>query len=316
MLAMALVFAFVVVGCATTPLDSSLMNPAVAANEHAILYITKMVRGAFIDGNKVISAHGSGSLSGAREPIILLTPGKHSINAQYYSSYSSTSFGSSYDTTTTNTSQSGYMTVSYEFLPGHSYYLYPLTGDGKVSLRITDETDPTTTWNNDYHRVAAEKRLETEKKKVASAKPPTKFSKSYTYPGLFEDAQKSEPTKFEGLWVSEKDPDIQIFFAGKAYISVLKKPNLDKTYMEATVYIDKGVVVGLGSRKAQQKGIFDFTDNALTLTPLMQFIDERDIFVNEVVEATDKYEYSFGNDNGETLNVKSLGIFVKSKDED
>jgi hypothetical protein len=188
-------------GCATSPVINSFMNPAVPAEEHSFLSIDSTVLIESIDGDMTFRSSGSGSSTFKRIPLILLVPGRHTIQVWYQDAFTGK--------TTSTGINSNSIPVSAMFLKGHYYTLYPEVGGGMVSFALRDETD--------NPAIVADRRS-----RVSKAKPP----KSPSSEVLMRVAEAQDPTPFEGSWKLETSDLISEYvFRSKTFtvVSTRKK---------------------------------------------------------------------------------------------
>jgi hypothetical protein len=184
---------FLLMGCASSPVVNSFMNPAIPAAEHSFLSVDDNIMIESIDGDMTFRSSGSGGSSFKRTPMILLIPGKHTITAKYSDSSSSVSGGM----TSVTTSSTDAVSVTGTFLKGQFYSLNPDVNGNTVTFRI-EEKEPS----------------EDDKKAVASVRPP----KEASFEVLMRVAQVAEPTPFEGSWKIEGPDMVSLYtFSAKTF---------------------------------------------------------------------------------------------------
>lgn len=270
-------------GCASSPVINNFMNPGLPAEEHSVLSVHDNVMINNVDGDYTIrSIGGTGGSAFKRYPSILLIPGRHTLEVWYRD----TTLGFERTETTSNT-----VSLTYTFLTGHFYRLYPEKDGGIVSFLIVDETDPAV-WKDDTERISAAERIASQKDELSSVKPPKKAATEV----LLRVAQAQEPTPFEGTWVLESpDMTITYIFEGKLY--------------EFHNVMKRGEV---GTR-----GMFEYTDNVLSLTPLEMYnpFDESWFKYDLLgLRSTAKVEYSFTDEGIALINKgETTGVLVKQR---
>jgi hypothetical protein len=282
MLPIMIAFTLFVFGCASSPVVINFMNPGLPATEHSILSVHDNVMINNIDGDFTLrNIGGSGGSVFKKYPNILLMPGRHTIEVWYRD----TTLGYNERVETT----SDVISVTQTFLAGHFYRLYPETNGNKVAFLIIDETDPSV-WKDDTERVNAEERVARQKDELSSVKPPKKAAAEV----LIRVAQAQEPTPFEGIWVMELSNMTTTYtFSGKSFEfhSVIKKGEMG------------------------QRGIFEYTDNILTLTPLELYNPiDKTWFKHDILglRASAKLEYVFTDAGIAIINKgKTTGVLVK-----
>jgi len=307
-MAIACIYAFFVVSCVSTPIDNKLMDPNLSRENHSVLSINQKIIGVIINGDYVKSGRsgtGSGTLLdttlGTAEPIVVLTPGEHTLIAQYYSKdYQS----SNQNSTTYSILSSGYISITYKFESGRYYYLKPLITGNRISLTVIDETD--------LKSSEAVKRKENAQKKVSKIKYPLNIAPSLTYSTIIENAINAEKTIFEGEWSYTKPYNVWDSDRGYYYTFIGK------------FYLFKYYYYGVSSiaffKPIIELGTFEFNDNILTLNSLQK--DERSSFgttgngilINLRKPDVTIYEYSINKDGELFLKSKkeTLGPFKKS----
>ena len=152
-----LVFASVILsiifmGCHTTPVVNSFMDPDLSVREHALVIVHNNIGVGMVDDKWTFKSTGAGTEGFLRSktPILLLEPGEHSFAVLYYMK--------SQGPNSITTSQSNMITIRGNFLAGHAYNLIPQVSGRTVAFSFVEERDPNI-WSN---------------KKVASVKQPKK----------------------------------------------------------------------------------------------------------------------------------------------
>jgi hypothetical protein len=283
-------------GCNSTPLVNKLMNPDVPVNEHAVLYLAAEINDVMIDG-EIVKDYMTG-LWGQHgfttSPIVVLTPGEHTIQAKYLS-YRSAGYQM------TEKTQTDYMSITHNFNAGRRYYMYSVVENNTVRFSIVDETDPAVTWRQGTQSLTrAEERIAIENKMLGDIKYPSKISLAVSYDILLENAAAANPTKFEGTWQYEYTKDGQQYvdkyiFMGNAFINTYTyNPRMDVTL---------GYV-----------GTFDFTDNTITLTQLKKADLIRSGELSNINQTNVVYGYSITPEGLIlTSGNRPLGTFVKQQ---
>jgi hypothetical protein len=271
----------VFIGCATSPVINNFMNPTLPAMEHSVLSVHDNVMINNIDGDFTLrNIGGSGGSAFKRYPAILLMPGRHNFEVWYRD----TTLGFERTETTTDT-----IPLTYTFLAGHFYRLYPEINGKMVSFFIVDETD-SAVWEDNAERAAAEERVKNERSELTSVKPPKKAATEV----LWRVAQSQDPTPFEGSWAMEL-PDLKrtYDFSGKTF--------------ETHIIMKRGE---MGTR-----GIFEYDDTVLTLTPLEMYNpSDNSWFKYDILQirSAAKMEYSFTNEGIAIIEKgKTVGVLVK-----
>ena len=280
-----LVIGFVLAGCASaSPYVNTLMDPAVPAHDHAVVYFHPHVHGVVIDGDDAKK-----SKSTSDEAIVMVTPGMHTVSAMYA------------DVDATRQITSDYMSFTHDFTAGHFYYVYPArsgTLRDRVGFEIIDEADPAAMKMDN-----AESRVIRMQKFRDAARYPSKTALAVTYWNMLNEAAGAESTPFEGEWELQNDSIFAIGsgnarFRGKTYqlhLPVLGKPNVTTN------------------------GTFEFTENTITLTELKStdagFLGVFLFLKNIKSPKKIVYTYSFASSNELILSQgnKKAGTFVKRK---
>jgi len=284
-------------GCVTSPMVNTVMNPNVPIEDHAVLYIPGQIMDVTVDGDKVKSGHEGGGVS-ERAPMIMLPPGKHSIQARY----ASLVVGSS-------SINSGFFTIVHTFKAGGRYYFFanPDTSSfystsfwgekqGNISIGIVDETDPAAAWEARWVR-EAEERVAKANSQMDKVMYPSKIALSLTHVPLMENAVNADPTKFEGTWryIPPKRGDTSntytYRFTGNLYFFEHKYGNHPEDLYGSF-----------------EQGTFELNDNTITFTALQEsgkgWIRLLRL-INSPKQTVTQYAYS----------ITDEGLFVKTNKE-
>jgi hypothetical protein len=252
---------------------------------------------------------------------VALTPGEHILNVQYLKRSSSYSYYNS--TTTITTEQTDFIKVGGNFLAGHFYRIYPRTEGKNVYFEIIDETDAGA-WDTEKAKAAAVKRVETERKKLASAKYPKKLATVV----VIQKAAVAAPTPLEGTWAYSKETldlmnntsklvsgftDMEYTFTGQSYTlkmtkaiteKELKQQNFLRKVLKATPLPPTTTEIYPG-----QRGTIEVNGNTITLNMLQNSEDSLSWtsvigagFINSA--AKQEFDYSFGRDGSLLLSYK------------
>jgi hypothetical protein len=178
------VLGFVLIGCSSIPKpDTSYMGSvAVTANNCAVL---------FIEGQELTTVSIDKPapkvgffVKNIESQVILLLPGEHSVSARYYSppgrSYNTYFPALKPEATSVRVgigdiikvggiNENGRLsvdpvTITHNFIAGH-FYFFDANREAN-ELVLVDETDPPSTWDNDYMQKTAEERKVEIKKKT------------------------------------------------------------------------------------------------------------------------------------------------------
>lgn len=169
------------------------MDPELPVREHALLSIDNNIGVGMIDGEFTFGASGAGTdgTIRSRTPMILLTPGRHTLMVQYIHQTSD----SNYITTTT----SDLIPVTGNFMAGHYYELQPELEGNVVKFTIVEKTD-SNIWDT---------------RDLTSVKPPKKALVA----SVIRKAAEAEPTQLEGTWTVKDMPGSEFSFVGQSYLS-------------------------------------------------------------------------------------------------
>jgi hypothetical protein len=76
-------------GCTSMPLVNTFMDPDVPQEGHAALSVHNNLVIAMIDGQMTLKSSGKGNdgLISAKNPIVALTPGEHTLDVQYVKAF-------------------------------------------------------------------------------------------------------------------------------------------------------------------------------------------------------------------------------------
>jgi hypothetical protein len=328
--------AVVLLGCTSMPLVNTFMDPDVPQDGHAALSVDNNIVIATIDGQLTLKSSGGvndGFIS-AKNPIVALTPGEHILNVQYFKRSSDYSYYNNTTTVTVTTEKTDFINVSGNFLAGHFYRIYPRTEGKNVYFEIIDETDPDA-WDTEKAKKTAVKRVETERKKLASAKYPKKLATVL----VIQKAAVTAPTPLEGTWAYSKETldlmnntsklvsgytDVEYTFTGQSYTlkmtkaiteSELKQQNFLRKMLKATPLPSTTTEIYPG-----QRGTFEVSGNTITLNMLQTSEDSSSWtgvmgagFINSL--AKQAFDYSFGPDGSLLLSNKEQNPIVLIKRE-
>jgi hypothetical protein len=147
-------------GCvSSSPLVTSLRDSSAPKEKYSVLTLDYTMSNVRIDG-KSVGSGGGGGLS-YKTPMVLLPEGEHSIVARYQRDIS--------NSTTIQAEYAGDMSLAYTFKPGRFYLLYPVFDGSRVSIMVTDETDPFV-WERSQERGAAQARNTAAREALAKIK--------------------------------------------------------------------------------------------------------------------------------------------------
>ena len=263
-------FALVFTGHAASPIVNALMDPSIPVAKHAVVSIHNNVMVFSIDGelNWGASGNGTGDALFAKEPMVFLPPGHHTMVVRYALKKTDYNYGSK--TSTTTTSQSDWFTISGTFESGHFYRAHPIVNEKTVSIIFVDETDPSV-WSQTIEpgeQKNAVKRIVTAEKAVSKVKYPKELSMALT----FQRAEKAAPSLLEGTWSAyynkETGDYTDYIFTGQTWTMLMRSTiteevrkigNLPSTITE----------MGGGSR-----GTIEVKGNTLTMVSLQNFNDD------------------------------------------
>jgi len=264
--------------------DNSLMNPNVQIADHAVLYFDSGIAHPLIDGDIIVDTKGGIS---DKNIIVMLTPDEHTITGMI----ADINFGQKVTTVTT----SGFLEISYNFVAGHYYFIQVVNDGNYVSLKITDETDPVSAWNDEAAQKRAEKRIAEAKTHINKVTYPKKTSLSVIYSDLWKKAKMAAETPFDGVWQGQAKNSGSYRFQGNTY------------YFSPTGDFSK---VSL----ADHEGVFEYTDNTITFTTLREVYMGTRITTGLVNCKEKKTTYTYTlNDVSFVLSSKNktVGTFIK-----
>jgi hypothetical protein len=326
--------AVVLLGCTSMPLVNTFMDPDVPKEGHAALSVHNNIVIATIDGQMTLKSSGGGNdgFISAKNPIVALTPGEHTLDVQYLKRSSSYTYYN--NTTTVTTERTDFIKVGGNFQAGHFYRIYPRTEGKNVHFEVVDETDPGA-WDTEKAKKTAVKRVETERKKLASAKYPKKLAAVL----VIQKASAVAPTPLEGTWAYSRETldimnntsklvsgytDVEYTFTGQSYTVKMTKTITEKELKQQNFLRNMLKVSPLPSTTTEiypgQRGTFEISGNTITLN-LLQVSEDSSSWtavvgaglVNSLVDQT--FNYSFGTDGNLLLSYKDQNPFSLIKRE-
>jgi hypothetical protein len=304
------------------PLVNTFMDPDVPREGHAALSVHKNIVIAMIDGQMTLKSSGNANDSFvAKNPIVVLTPGEHVLDVQYFNRSSNYTYYN--NTTTVTTEKTDLIKLSGTFLEGHFYRIYPRSEGRNVYFEIIDETDPGA-WDTEKGKKVAVKRVETEKKKLASAKYPKKLAAIL----VMQKAAAAEPTPLEGTWAYSKEAldimnntsklvsgytDVEYTFTGQSYTLTMTKTLTEKELRRQNLLRKMLKVSPLPSTTTEiypgQRGTVEVTGNTVKFTMLQTSEDSSSWtavvgagLVNRLANQT--FNYSLGADGSLLLSYE------------
>jgi hypothetical protein len=235
-------------GCSTSPVVNKFMDPEIPAKEHALLSIDNNIGVGMIDGELTFGASGAGTdgTMRSRTPMILLTPGRHTLLVQYIHQTS--------DPNSTTTTTSDLIPVTGNFMAGHYYKLQPEMQGNVVAFAISEETD-TNIWST---------------KDLTSVKPPKKVLVA----SVIRRAAESEPTQLEGAWAVKDVPGSEFSFVGQSYLSK-KIITLNEAQLKGQNDLRRmsGQSVLSSPAFSAQRGTFVLNENTIIVGQLQMALD-------------------------------------------
>jgi hypothetical protein len=309
------------------PLVNTFMDPDVPKDGHAVLSVHNNIVIAAIDGQMTLKSSGQGNdgIFFKKNPIVVLTPGEHLLDVRYVRS-------SSHNDMVT-TEQTDIIKLTGTFQAGHFYRIYPRSEGRNVYFEIIDETDPG--GDTEKEKKVAVKRVETEKKKLASAKYPKKLSVILA----IQKAAAAGPTPLEGTWAYSKEAldimnnasksvsgytDVEYTFTGQSYTVKMTRAITEKELIQQNAVRGALKAPLLPSNTTElytgQRGTFEASGDTLKLT--LRQTNEDDApwttvsgfgFLNPLANQT--FNYSFGADGSLLLSSKGQTPFALIKRE-
>jgi hypothetical protein len=326
-----LVFALVVfmtalLGCRSTPLVNTFMDPDIPPTGHAVLSVHNNVLISMIDGQMTLKSSGGGGdgIIASKSPIVLLTPGEHTLDVQYYKQTTNVSSGYNTTTYTTTTESSEWLKFTADLEGGHSYRIYPIVEGKSVYIEMIDETDPSVwgglKFSNNPKRSEAlavkavkesGKRVAMEQKKVPTVKYPKKLSTLIAY----QKAAAAAPTALEGTWLIPDTPEAakqglseqSYIFTGQSFVNRYRKDlssfeikmvNMARKVLKAPPITDPVIYGGA-------RGTMEINGNTVTLTFLQMNNDGLAWISNpSMAQIRVSWDYSFDAQNNLVLDYK------------
>jgi hypothetical protein len=321
------VFMAVLLGCQSSPLVNTFMDPDISVSGHAVLSVHNNVLISMIDGQMTLKSGGGGNdgVIASKSPIVMLTPGVHTLDTQYYKQTTSVSSGYNSTTYTTTTESSEWLKFTASLEEGHFYRIYPIVENKNVYIEMIDETDPSV-WgglkfsNNPQRSDAlafkavneAAKRVAMEQKKVPAVKYPKKVATLIVY----QKAAAAAPTALEGTWLMPDTPETakagiseQTYtFTGQSFVNRYRK-DLGKFELKMVNVMMKllksppltSPVIYGGAR-----GTMEIDGNTITLTFLQTNSDGLAWISNpSMAQIKVSWDYSFDTQNNLVLTYKS-----------
>ncbi|MDR0641404.1 MAG: hypothetical protein LBG07_02990 [Treponema sp.] len=327
-----ILFVVVLLGCTSTPLVNTFMDPDVPREGHAALSVHNNIVIAMVDGQMTLKSSGKGNegIISAKNPIVALTPGEHVLDVQYLKRSSNYTYYN--DTITITTEKTDFIKVGGNFLAGHFYRIYPREEGNNIYFEIIDETDASA-WDTEKERKVAVKRVETEKEKLASAKYPKKLATVL----VIQKAAALGPTPLEGTWAYSKETldimnnaskfvsgftDMEYTFTGQSYTLKMTKSITARELRQQNLLRKILKVSPLPSTTTElypgQRGTFEVTGNTIKLTMLQSSEDSYSWvttpgLVNRL--SGQAYDYSFGPDGSLLLSYEGQTPFSLVKRE-
>jgi hypothetical protein len=298
------------------------MDPDVPREGHAALSVHNNLVIATIDGQMTLKSSGNaGDSIAAKNPIVALIPGEHVLDVQYLKRSSNYTYYN--NTTFVTTEKTDFIKLPGNFLAGHFYRIYPRMEGKNVYFEIIDETDPSA-WDTERERKVAIKRIEIERKKLASAKYPKKLATIL----VIQKAAAARATPLEGVWAYSKEAldimnntsklvsgytDVEYTFTGQSYTLKMTKTITEKELRQQNFLRKMLKVSPLPSTTTEvypgQRGTFEVTGNTIKLTFLQSSEDGSSWMsmtgsglVNSLVNQT--FNYSFGSDGSLLLSYE------------
>jgi hypothetical protein len=141
---------------------------------------------AMIDGQMTLKSSGKGT-DGAivsKSPRVLLTPGRHRIDLQYFKQTSNSNISwNNTVTITTTTEQTDFIPFTADFESGHFYRVYATTEGDRVVFHV-DEDSQLSWESKDFQKVKYPKKIATLLViQKAAAEPPTPLEGTYVLRG-------------------------------------------------------------------------------------------------------------------------------------
>jgi hypothetical protein len=327
-----ILLAVLLLGCTSMPLVNTFMDPDVPKEDHAALSVHNNIVIATIDGQMTLKSSGGGNdgFITAKNPIVVLTPGEHTLDVQYLKRSSNYTYYN--NTTTITTEQTDFIKVGGNFLAGHFYRIYPRTEGKNVYFEVVDETD-SGAWDTEKAKKTAVKRVETERKKLVSAKYPKKLATIL----VIQKASVAMPTPLEGTWAYSKEAldlmnnasklvsgytDMEYIFTGQSYTLKMTKALTEKELKQQNFIRKMLKVSPLPPTTTEiypgQRGTFEVSGNTITLNMLQSSEDSSSwtavvgaSFINSLVNQT--FNYSIGPDGNLLLSYKNQDPIVLIK---
>jgi len=271
-----MVFAVVMMGCASSPVVNTFMDPDLSIREHAILEVGNNVLIGGVDGQ--LQWGGKASGGDLRTPLLLLTPGRHEFGVMYYRD-------GSVSRTTSDT-----VLVSNDFQAGRFYRLLANISGDTVAFNIVEEANPDI-WDT---------------KDIVSVKAP----KNVPPATLVNRAANAAPTQLEGTWEVK---DIPANWANIGATAAEYSFTGESFLMTITLPFSEAQVTGRGSQSpisySGMSGTFTIGGNTIVFA-LWGFgggsnLDNSDWEWSYNKRASDStYEYSFDTNGNLLLTYK------------
>jgi hypothetical protein len=317
------VFMAFMLGCQSMPLVNTFMDPDIPAAGHAALSVHNNVLISMIDGQMTLKSSGGGNdgIITSKSPVVLLTPGEHTLDVQYYKQTTGVSSGYNTTTYTTTTESSEWLKFTANLEGDHSYRIYPIVEGKSVYIEMIDETNPSV-WsglkfsNNPQKSETiaqkmvkeAEKRVATEQKIVPNAKYPKRIATLI----LYQKAAAAPPTALEGTWLMPDTPEgtkmgisEQTYtFTGQSFINRSRK-DLSKFEMglvNAAMKVLKGPPLTSPTIYTGARGTMEINGNTITLTLLQMNNDGLTWISNPpIAQMKVSWDFSFDSENNLVL---------------
>ena len=335
------ILALILAGCASSPLVNTFMDPDIPATNHAALSVHNNLVIAMIDGQMTLKSSGRGNdgVIAEKSPIVLLTPGFHTLDVQYMKYTKDIDvIGNNQNQAiriTTTTTQSSWVKFSGEFEGGRYYRFYPVVDGKTVYFQVIDESDPSV-WSGlqlasnasqSSKLAAAEmknaaKRVTTADKKIAGARAPKKLSTLIAY----QKAAAEPPTVLEGTYVLRGNPDLaklniseQAYtFKGKSFTIVMTKNFTNRELNQQNTFRKLMDVPLLTSNTAYpaQRGIIIISGDTVTLDPLQQDGDGSSGFITipGIASINTRFNFAFSPDGNLLLSQRNNPPLVLEKE--
>jgi hypothetical protein len=249
-------------GCHSTPVVNTFMDPDVSVQEHAVLMVDNNINIAMIDGQMTLKSSGKGT-DGAitsKSPRVLLTPGEHRIDLQYLKQTSNSNISwNNTVTVTTTTEQTDFIPFTADFKGGHFYRVYATTEGSQIVFHVDEDSQ-----------------LSWESKEFQNIKYPKKIATLL----VIQRAAAESPTPLEGTYVLRDNPDLLKYniteqaytFSGKTFVVRMTMNYTDAQLKQQNAmrkFIDKSAApLTSNTLYSFQRGTIEAQDNKVVLSTL------------------------------------------------